>query len=130
MYSKVKYGVYGECIYCCKSSWYCLKPFKGHVAWISEKQRLPVKTSAKANFYGEKLHRVRFYDWRERNYVIDVHIDVNLDGRVEFAAARPSIVRKKVVAPLLKIEATCPLKLDRVVLDFVRSSFDPSKLRL
>ena len=60
---------------------------KGQVAWISEKERLPVKTSAKANFYGEKLspcekpHHVRFYNRRKRNYVIYVHIDVNLDGR-------------------------------------------------
>ena len=55
--------------------------FKGQMTWISEKQRLPVKTSATASFYGELLHRVRFYDRRERNYVIYVHIDVNLDGR-------------------------------------------------
>ena len=31
-----------------------------------------------------------------------------------FAAARPSIVRKKVVALLLEFEATCPLK-NRIV---------------
>ena len=55
--------------------------FKGQVAWISEKQRLPVKTSRKASFYGEKLHCGRFYDRLERDYVIYVHIDVNLDGR-------------------------------------------------
>ena len=55
--------------------------FKGHVALISEKQRLPVKTSGKARFYGEKLHRGSFYNQRERDYVIYVHIDVNLDGR-------------------------------------------------
>ena len=53
---------------------------KGQVAWISEKQRLPVKTFAKASFYGEKLHCGRLYEWRERNYVIYVYIDVNLDG--------------------------------------------------
>ena len=50
---------------------------KGQVAWISEKLRLPVKTSGKAGFYGEKLHRGRFYDRRERDYVIYVDIDVN-----------------------------------------------------
>ena len=33
-------------------------------------------------------------------------IDVNLDGRGGFAAARPSIVKKKLVALLLEIEAT------------------------
>ena len=54
---------------------------KGQVAWISEKQRLPVKTSGKASFYVEKLHCGLFYDWLERDYVIYVHIDVNLDGR-------------------------------------------------
>ena len=37
---------------------------------------------------------MRFYDRRERNYVIYVHIDVNLDGRGGFAAARHSIVRE------------------------------------
>ena len=58
-----------------------LASVKGHVAWISEKQRLPVKTSAKTSFYGEKLHCGRFYDRLERDYVIYVHIDVNLDGR-------------------------------------------------
>ena len=68
---------------------------KGQVAWILEKQRLPVKTSAKASFYGEKLHHVRFYDRRERNYVKYLHIDVNLDGRGGLAAARPSIFRKE-----------------------------------
>ena len=47
-------------------------------------QRLPVKTSGKASFYGEKLHCGRFYDRleRERDYVIYVHFYVNLDGRV------------------------------------------------
>ena len=39
---------------------------KGQVAWISEKQRLSVKSSAKASFYDEKLHCVRFYDRIER----------------------------------------------------------------
>ena len=69
---------------------------KGQVAWISEKQRLPVKTSRKARFYGdEKLHCGRFYDQLERDYVKYVHIDVNLDGRGGFAAARPAIVRKE-----------------------------------
>ena len=29
--------------------------FKGQVAWISEMQRLPVKTSQKARFYGESF---------------------------------------------------------------------------
>ena len=64
----------------------------------SQKQRLPVKTSGKACFYGEKLHCGRFYDRRERDYVIYVHIDVNLDGRggFGFAAARPSIVGKEI----------------------------------
>ena len=38
---------------------------------------------------------MRFNDRRERNYVIYVRIDVNLDGRGGFAAARPSIVRKE-----------------------------------
>ena len=80
--------------------------FKGQVAWISEKQRLPVKTSGKANFYGEKLHCGRFYDRRERDYVIYVHIYVNLDGRgYRFAEKK----EKKLVALLLEIEATCPL---------------------
>ena len=45
---------------------------------ISEKQRLPVK---KAGFYGEKLQCGRFYDRLERDYVIYVHIDVNLDWK-------------------------------------------------
>ena len=55
---------------------------KGHMNWISEKQRLPEeeKNSAKARSYGEELHGVRFYDQRERKYVIYVHIDVNLHG--------------------------------------------------
>ena len=35
--------------------------------------------SDKASFYGEKLHHVRFYDQRERNYVI--YVGVDLDGR-------------------------------------------------
>ena len=65
-------------------------------AWISEKQRLPVKTSGKARFYGEKLHYGRFYDRLERDYVIYVHIDANLDGRGEFADVRPSIFRKEI----------------------------------
>ena len=57
---------------------------KGQVAWISEKHRLPVKTSGKACFYGEKLHVLWVvYDQLERDYVIYVHIDVNLDGRVD-----------------------------------------------
>ena len=46
----------------------------------------------KARFYGEKLHCGRFYDRFERDYIIYVRIDVNLDGRGGFAAARPSIV--------------------------------------
>ena len=69
---------------------------KGQVAWISEKQRLPVKTSGKARFYDEKLHIGRFYDRLERDFVIYVHIDVNLDGSGGFAAARPSIVKKEI----------------------------------
>ena len=48
---------------------------------MSEKQRLPAKTSTKARFYGEELHLARFYDRRERDHVIYVHIDVNQDGR-------------------------------------------------
>ena len=55
---------------------------------------MPVKTSRKVRFYGEELHYGRFYDQLERDYVINVHIDVNLDGRGWFAAVRPSIVRK------------------------------------
>ena len=39
---------------------------------------------------------MRFYDRRERNYVIYVHIYVNLDGMGGFADARPSIVRKEI----------------------------------
>ena len=40
-----------------------------------------LKTPQKAsNSYDEKLHSGRFYHWRERDYVIYVHIDVNLDG--------------------------------------------------
>ena len=31
--------------------------------------------------HGEKLHRVRFYDRLERDYIIYVYIDVNLDHR-------------------------------------------------
>ena len=71
--------------------------------------RLPVKTSGKARFYGEKLHHVRFYDRRERNYVIYVHIDVNLDGRVGLLLLDLHTAEKKLVALLLEIEATCPL---------------------
>ena len=51
------------------------------MAWISEKQQLPIKTSRKGCSYGENLHRGRFYDQRERDYITYVHIDVNLDGR-------------------------------------------------
>ena len=65
------------------------------MAWISEKQQLPVKTSGKASFYGEKLHCGFFYDRLKRDYVIYVHIDFNLDIR-GFAAARPSIVKKEI----------------------------------
>ena len=91
---------------------------KGQVAWISEKQQLPTKTSGKASFYGEKLHCERFYDRLERDFIIYVHIDVNLDGRGGFAAARPSIIVKKtkLVALLLEIEATCPLNEADVIL--------------
>ena len=41
-----------------------------------------------------------FTDGRERDYVIYVHIDVNLDGRGGFAAARPSIVRQEIGSAL------------------------------
>ena len=62
---------------------------KGQVAWISEKQRLPVKkTSGKASFYGYRK---------------------NIDGRGWFAAARPSIVKNKSGGPLHEIEAAGPL---------------------
>ena len=51
-------------------------------AWISEKQRLPVKKNSwKARLYGEEFHHGMFYDRLERGYVICVHIDVNLVGR-------------------------------------------------
>ena len=40
-----------------------------------------VKNLRKTRFYGEKLHQVKFYDRRERNDIIYVHIDVNLEGR-------------------------------------------------
>ena len=66
---------HGESVFC------RLHAVKGQVARISEKQRLPVKTSGKASFYGEKLHCGQFYNRLERDYVIYVHIDVNLDGR-------------------------------------------------
>ena len=85
--------------------------FKGQVAWISEKQQLPVKTSGKASFYGEKLHHVRFYDRRERNYAIYVHIDVNLDVNLDgkgvgLLLLDLPIVRKEMMALLIEIEAT------------------------
>ena len=57
---------------------------------------VPVKTSGNASFYGEKLQCGRYCDRLERDYVIYVHIDVNLDGRGGFAAARSSIVRKEI----------------------------------
>ena len=84
--------------------------FKGQVAWISEKQRLPVKTSGKASFYGGKLHCGRFYDRPERDYAIYVHIDVNLDGRGWFAAARPSIVKKEIAGALAWNRGHLPFK--------------------
>ena len=83
---------------------------KGQVAWISEKQRLPVKTSGKARFHGEKLHCGRFYDRLESDYVIYVHIDVNLDGRGGFVAARPSIVRNKIGGALAWNRGHLPFK--------------------
>ena len=36
---------------------------------------------------------MRFYDRRDRDCIIYVHIDINLDRRGGFAAARPSIVQ-------------------------------------
>ena len=47
-----------------ESNW--RKYIKGQVAWISEKQRLPVKTSAKASFYSENLHWWAVLGPRER----------------------------------------------------------------
>ena len=85
---------------------------KGQVAWISETQQLPAKSSGKARFYGEKLHCGRFYDQLEGDYVIYVHIDVNLDGRgYRFAAARPSIVRKESGGALAWNRDHLPFKL-------------------
>ena len=85
--------------------------FKGQVAWISEKQRLPVKTSGKASFYDEKLHYGRFYDRLERDFVIYVHIDVNLDGMDGFAAARHSIVKKEIDGALAWNRGHMPFKI-------------------
>ena len=45
---------------------YAFNNLKGRWPEISEKQWLPVKTSGKARFYGEKLHFWRFYDRLER----------------------------------------------------------------
>ena len=55
--------------------------FKGQVAWISEKHRLPVKTSTeRLVFTVRNFIMWGFTTQRERNYVIYVHIDVNRDG--------------------------------------------------
>ena len=49
-------------------------------------------------------------DSRERDYVIYVHIDVNLDGRGWVCCCSTfNGSEKKLVALLLEIEATCPL---------------------
>ena len=83
--------------------------FKGLVGWLSEKQQLPVKTSRKACFYGEKLQYGRFYDRLESDYIIYVHIDIKLEGGL--AAARPSIVRKEIGGALAWNRGHLPFKV-------------------
>ena len=85
--------------------------FKGQVAWISEKQRLPVKTSGKASFYDKKIHCGRFYEPTWERLRKHVHTDVNLDGRSGFAAAQPSIVRKEIDGALAWNRGHLPFNL-------------------
>ena len=59
------------------------------------------------SFYSNFL---RFYDSLERDYVIYVHIDVNLDGRGGFAAARRSIVKKEIGGALAWNRGHLPFK--------------------
>ena len=81
---------------------------KGQVSWISEKQRLPVKTSGKACFYGEQLHCGRFYDRRE-------------------CVARPSIVRKEIGGALAWSRGHLPFKTMGL---WSEDQFLPRSLRL
>ena len=57
----------------------------------------------------KKLHCGWFYYQLERDYVIYVHIDVNLDGiRGRFAAAPPAIVRKETGGALARNQGQLP----------------------
>ena len=68
----------------------------------------------------------RFYHRLERDYIIYVHFDVNLDGRgwvkLGLLLLDLQLSEKKMVALLIEIEATCPLiKLSGVFHSLVSS---------